>query len=97
MYDDRFCIVRCYGAGVFFARVKRLDGQNAELCDVRRLWYWAGACSLSQLAQEGTKRPGNCKFTITIPTMTVTQVLEIIPCSDAAVESISRVPEWKIS
>lgn len=97
MYENQFCIVRCYGAGVFFARVKSLEGQQAELCDARRLWYWDGAASLSQLAEEGTKRPDNCKFTVTVPTMTVTQVLEIIPCSEKAIESISGVPAWKIS
>lgn len=97
MFDNKFCIVRCYGAGVFFARVKSLEGQTAELLDARRIWYWDGACSISQLATEGTKAPGNCKFTVTVPQMTVTQVLEIIPCSDQAAEIIGKVPEWKRS
>lgn len=95
MYDNNFCIVRCDRAGVFFARVKTIDGQTAELTDVRRLWYWDGAASLSQLATEGTKAPGQCKFTVTVPMMTVLQVIEVIPCSDEAVASIQAVPEWK--
>lgn len=95
MYENQFCIVRCYGAGVFFARVENLDGQTAQLRDARRLWYWDGAASLSQLATEGTKAPGNCKFTVTVPQMTVTQVIEIIPCSEQAIKSISEVGEWK--
>ena len=95
MYENQFCIVRCYGAGVFFARVESLDGQVAQLRDARRIWYWDGAASLSQLATEGTKAPGNCKFTVTVPRMTVTQVLEIIPCSEQAIASISGVPVWK--
>lgn len=97
MFDNKFCIVRCYGAGVFFARVKSLEGQTAELLDARRIWYWAGACSLSQLATEGTKAPGNCKFTVTVPQMIVTQVLEVIPCSEQAAAIIGKVPEWKRS
>ena len=95
MYENQFCIVRCYGASVFFARVENLDGQTAQLRDARRLWYWDGAASLSQLATEGTKAPGNCKFTVTVPQMTVTQVIEIIPCSEKAIKSISEVGEWK--
>ena len=95
MYDNQFCIVRCYGAGVFMARVESLEGQTAQLRDARRLWYWDGAASLSQLALEGVKNPGGCKFTVTVPVMTVTQVIEIIPCSEQAVASIGQVKEWK--
>ena len=95
MYENQFCIVRCYGAGVFMARVESLNGQTAQLRDARRIWYWDGAASLSQLATEGTKAPENCKFTVTVPQMTVTQVLEIIPCSEQAIASIGGVKEWK--
>lgn len=97
MYENQFCIVRCYGAGVFFARVESLEGQTAQLRDARRLWRWDGAASLSQLATEGTKRPEGCRFTVTVPQMTVTQVIEIIPCSEQAIASIGGVREWKIN
>lgn len=97
MYDNQPCIVRCYGAGVFFARVESLKGKTARLRDARRLWYWDGAASLSQLAIEGVKAPQNCKFTVTVPAMTVTQVLEVIPCTDEAVASINGVDVWKRS
>jgi len=65
------------------------------MTDVRRLWYWDGACSLSQLAVDGTKAPDNCKFTVTVPEMTILGVIEIIHCADKAVESILAVKEWK--
>lgn len=96
MYENKFCIVRCYGAGVFMARVESLEDQTAQLRDARRLWYWDGAASLSQLATEGVTRPENCKFTVTVPQMTVTQVIEIIPCTEQAVACIEKVPEWKM-
>ena len=73
-----------------------MNGSTADLADARRLWYWDGAASLSQLAQEGVKRPGNCKFTVTVPTMTVLDVIEVIPCTEAAIVSIEGVPVWKI-
>ena len=97
MYDKKFCIVRCARAGVFFARVESLDGQTAQLREARRIWYWAGAASLSQLATEGTKAPEDCKFTVSVPTMTVAEVIEIIPCSEQAAASITEVQEWKMS
>ena len=95
MYENKLCIVRCDRAGVFFARVESLDGQTAQLRDARRIWYWDGAASLSQLAMEGVKAPENCKFTVTVPEMTVTQVIEVIPCTDEAVASVNGVGVWK--
>lgn len=97
MFENQLCIVRTNRAGVFFARVEKLDGDTARLSDARRLWYWDGAASLSQLAQEGVKRPGNCRFTVTVPSMVVFGVIEIIPCTAAAIESINGVKAWKIS
>ena len=91
------CIVRCDRAGVFFAEtVELLDGQLANLHNAKRLWYWDGAASLSQLSQEGVKRPWNCKFTVTVPSMLVAGVIEVIPCTEDAIKSINEVPVWKI-
>lgn len=92
-------IIRASRAGVFFGTlVSKTDtpaGVEVELKDSRRLWYWDGAASLSQLATEGTTSPGNCKFTVTVPQHTVMQVIEIIPCSDEAIKSIESVRVWK--
>ena len=88
-------IIRCDRAGVFYAEIKERRGDEADLVNARRLWYWEGAASLSQLATEGTKAPRNCKFTVTVPSMTVLGVIELIPCTKAAVQSIDGVPEWK--
>ena len=93
----KYSIVRCNGAGVFMAQVvsRSKDGLQAKLKDSRRLWYWSGAASLSQLAVEGTKKPGECKFPVAMSEQEVTGVLEIIPVTDAAFKSISGVPVWQ--
>ena len=90
-------IIRTNRAGVFFAGIQEFDEVNriARLTDCRRLWYWDGAASLSQLALEGVKVPGNCKFTVTVPTMDVMEVIEVIPASEEAVASINAVNVWK--
>lgn len=92
---EQYYIIRCDRAGVFFAKIAERRGAEADLVDCRRLWYWDGAASLSQLATEGVHAPKNCKFTVTVPEMTVLGVIEIIPCSERAVESINGVREWK--
>ena len=94
--DEKFYIVRCNGAGVFFANIKERNGSEAVLTNCRRLWYWSGAASLSQLALEGVKDPRNCKFTVVVPEMTVLNVLEFIPCSVEAENNIKAVPVWKM-
>ena len=92
-------IIRSYGAGVFFGtlnEVERTDDKyTVELLNCRRLWYWDGACSITQLAVDGTIRPDNCKFTITEPSIIISSVIEIHECSDKAINSIEGVAEWK--
>lgn len=92
-----YSVVRCQGAGVFMAKVvsRSKDGMQAKLKDSRRLWYWSGAASLSQLAVEGTKKPGECKFPVAMPEQEVTGVLEVIPVTPEAKASIDGVPVWK--
>lgn len=92
-------IIRADRAGVFFGTLKEKNetvaGVEVVLENSRRLWYWDGAASLSQLAVEGTKEPGECKFTVTVPEHNVMQVIEIIPCSEEAVKSIESVKVWR--
>lgn len=88
-------IVRANGAGVFFGEVEKIEGTTATLKHARRLWYWDGAASLSQLAQEGTSRPENCKFPIAVEEVVVFNVLEILSVTDKAAKSIDGVKIWK--
>lgn len=95
----RKVIIRADRAGVFFGTlVSKTDtpaGVEVEMKDSRRLWYWDGAASLSQLAVDGTTAPQECKFTVTVPQHVIMQVIEIIPCSDKAIKSIESVKVWK--
>lgn len=88
-------IVRTEKAGVFFGEIKERVGSEVTMTNVRRIWYWDGAASLSQLAVDGTANPSDCKFTVYVPEMTVLGVIEIIPCTEKAVASIEGVKEWK--
>lgn len=92
----KYVIIRGDRSGVFAGTLKSKAGSEVELTDCRRLWYWAGAASISQLAVDGTARPGECKFTITVPSIFITDVIEIITCTEKAEASIKAVPEWKM-
>ena len=88
-------IVRADRAGVFFGEIKERNGMEVIMTNARRLWYWDGACSLSQLAVDGTKKPENCKFTVSVNEITILGVIEIIECTPEAISSIEGVSEWK--
>jgi hypothetical protein len=88
-------IVRGDRSGVFFGTLEEVAGREVVLSNCRRLWYWDGACSISQLAVDGTKKPENCKFTVTVDKILILDAIEIIPCTDMAIKSIEGVKEWK--
>lgn len=89
-------IVRSNGAGVFFGEIKEKDGDRVVMTNARRLWYWEGAASLSQLAQEGTSSPSGCKFPVAVDEVEVFNVLEILSVTDKAAKSIDAVKVWKV-
>jgi len=91
----KVCMVRTYSAGVFAGVVKSRNGKEAVLTDARRIWYWEGAASLSQLATSGTSKPQNCKFPSPVPEILLTEVIEIIPMTESAIISVREVPIWK--
>lgn len=90
-----YVIIRAVNAGVFAGYLQSKDGSEVVLTEARRIWYWAGAATLSQLAEEGTSQPGNCKFPQPVSQITVLNVCEIIPATEKAKLSIAAVPFWK--
>lgn len=92
---DKYYIIRGDRSGVFFGNIKERNNQEVTITNCRRIWYWDGAASISQLALEGVKNPNNCKFTVTVPELTILDAIEIIPCSETAVKIIKDVKEWK--
>lgn len=91
----RYCMVRTYSAGVFAGYVQSLNGKEATLRKARRIWYWSGAASLSQLATDGTSDPGGCKFPCEVEEAYLSEVIEVIPITAKAEASIKAVPVWE--
>ena len=89
-------IVRGTDSGVFFGKLEERDGREVFLSECRRLWYWEGAASISQIAVDGTVKPEDCKFTVTVDSILILDAIEVIPCTEKAVAKIQAVPEWKM-
>lgn len=87
-------IVRTYTAGVFAGYLESKNGKEVVLRNARRLWYWKGAASLSQLSIEGVKNPGECKFPVEVDRVELTEAIEILDATEKAKASIASVPVW---
>ena len=87
-------MVRTNSAGVFAGVLKSRKSSEVVLVNARRIYYWTGAATLSQLSQEGTLSPETCKFPQAVPEVTLLGVIEIIPMSKKAVDSIASVKIW---
>lgn len=82
-------VVRTYSAGVFAGNLESRKGKEGTLSNARRIWYWDGAASLSQLA------PANCKFAVPVNRIDLTEIIEVIYATDAARAIIEGVPLWR--
>jgi hypothetical protein len=94
-YGGAYRIVRTRSAGVFVGDLQTRTGDECVMTSARRLWYWSGAASLSQLAIDGPGNPGNCKFPAPVPRVELLGVIEILDVSDKARAAIEAVPIWQ--
>lgn len=90
-----YCIIRTYSAGVHAGYLMEQDGKVVTLLDARRIWYWAGAFTLSEIAVNGVSKPDECKFSTTVPQIILTEAIEIIPCTEDGRKSIQSVDDYQ--
>ena len=95
MKKKKYVIVRTYSAGVFAGYLESRNGREVIMTKARRLWYWSGAASLSQLAMEGVKNPNECKFPCEVDRVELLEAIEILDVTPKAQENIAEVPAWK--
>lgn len=93
-------LIRATSAGVHFGILESSEftpaGQVVILSNTRRVWYWSGAASLSQMANEGVKNPGSCKFSVVVSQNQIVDVIETLPLTEGAYDNLKSVPEWKV-
>jgi len=94
MPKGKYVIVRTYSAGVFAGNLESRNGQEVVLTHARRLWYWSGAASLSQMAMTGTSDPSNCKFPQEVDRVELLQAIEVLDVTAKAEKSIKGVNVW---
>jgi hypothetical protein len=92
-FDERV-IVRVDRAGVFFGKLVSRNGQEGIIENARRIFYWDGAASLSELAVRGSSKPGSCKFPAPVNQIMVFQIIEILRVTRKAAQNIDKIAVW---
>lgn len=94
--NEKYCMVRTYSAGVFCGWIdptKTKDGKNT-VKEAKRIHYWNKAASLSELAMKGTYAPEECRIPVPVDIVYLEEVIEVIPMTKEAIETIEKVPVW---
>lgn len=86
-------VVRTFSAGVHVGTLVSQDGKVVTLADATRVWRWRGAKTLSELSQRGASTAEYTRISKPVPSITLTEAIEIIPCSAAAAENLLS-PRW---
>lgn len=87
-------LVRTYSAGVHYGELVDHEGKEVVLKNTRRLWYWRGAFTLSEIALTGLNQDAS-KLSVALPKIYLSEVIEIIPVSDAAAKCIEGVVAYE--
>jgi hypothetical protein len=85
----QFCVVRCRDSGVQTGYLEALDGSTAVLREQRRIWRWKGANTVLELSLRGADQDYT-RITEPVALGVVTDAIEIIPCTDAARDNLSK-------
>lgn len=93
-YVGKKVLVRGVQSGAYFGELVSQDKQEVEMKNVRNLWKWVGANTLLDLAENGAREVNNCRFSNMVDSIVLTDICEIIPCSDKAIKNIEEVSEW---
>ena len=92
-----YAIIRTYSAGVHAGEIVRRDGKEVELANSRRLWLWHTAdkgISLSDVAVGGIDAKKS-KVCAVVPSIILTEAIEIISASDVARSSIEGADVYR--
>ncbi len=95
MTTQETVMIRSTNAGVFYGQLVSRKGDVVTLTNARRVWYWDGAASLSELANEGPSKPKACKFPApTEGDHVILGVIEVLPVTTRALAALDAVPVW---
>lgn len=87
-------IARIERAGVFHGTLDYLDTEIIRMKNVRRIYSWFGALSVTDMAVNGI-RTGKITEPVSMVEFMSNNIIELNECSDKATRSIESIESWK--
>ena len=88
-------VLKTRGGSIFAGTVESKVGTELMLSRSRRIWFWRGAFTLSEISLTGIDKAGS-RVATEVPAVVVTDAVEILPLTPAAKERIySCSPDGK--
>ena len=94
----QYCIIRTYSAGVWAGWIDtKCKDMAQEVYEARRLWRFWTEFTLSSLAVTGLKKgkEDENKYAMPVEKVILTQIIEIIPCTELAKNQIINHHNYK--
>lgn len=93
--DGLPCVIVAAGiGGIHFGFLKSRTGAEVTLVQARRIQYWQGAASITEIANRGVSKPNDCRFSAPAAEITLLNAVEILPVSTSAQANLNAVPVW---
>ena len=97
--EQEYVIARCKDAGVHAGYLVSTNEHHTVLRDVRRIWHWTGAASLSEIAVYGLNPAKSAASKIGAVEISKrlrdSDICELTVCHDAGRTSIEGMPVWR--
>jgi hypothetical protein len=93
-YVGKYAIIRSYTSGVHFGKIKQIEHEVVALTEARRIHYWDGANSCTDIAIGGILNKKDSRVAAALDEHLIQGVNEVIPCSDKAIECLKSFPIW---
>ena len=91
---NKTVIARIDRAGVFMGTLSHIDNDIIRLTDVRRIYYWRGALSVTDMAANGIAS-GKVTKPCEIVEFNRSALVELNQCSEAAINRIKAIDAWE--
>lgn len=88
-------IVRSDMAGVFFGILTKKEGTELTLKNARKFYYFSGANTVEDLANQGALNKENCKMTVAVDEIVISNFEQLLPCTKESIKQNNSIPEWK--
>ena len=91
---NKTVIARIERAGVFMGVLDHIDGDIVRLKDMRRIYYWEGAISVTDMAVNGITS-GRVTVAVGVAEFNRSALVELNECTEKAIKKIKAITPWK--